>query len=254
MNQSAVTEIFCHELKMTMSVITWGFAASRLSAQYLTRTPILNCNMLSVTRLVGVILLSISSFNEASIISPGHVSRQAPSPPPSSPTLTFKPPSDRVITCNSSTFSWDYSGPDLRMSLFVTNRGVQQLDPPSLPSPPTPSPTSTAPLGAVSLVLALSTFEGLAPIRDTTFTWPIVAIGRGWYVLEAELRAANYTSRGSPFFVEESGDIGCLTVMPPHDQAPTSGASLRHISIFASKTGILGSVIGLICLSVLVGT
>lgn len=140
------------------------------------------------------------------------------------------------------------------MSLFVTNRGVQQLDPPSLPSPLTPSPTSTAPLGAVSLDIALSTFEGLAPIRDTTFTWPIVAIGRGWYVLEAELRAANYTSRSSPFFVEESRDTACLTVMPPNDQAPTSGASLHRVSIFASKTGILGSVIGLICFGVLVGT
>ncbi|KAF9457942.1 hypothetical protein BDZ94DRAFT_1301574 [Collybia nuda] len=162
------------------------------------------------------------------------VAKQAPTPPPSSPTLTFKIP-PQVITCNSSTFSWDYSGPDLRMSLYITNGGVTQLDPPSLSFSPAPSPTTTRPLGAVPYFIALSAFEGLAPVRDTEFTWSSVAIPRGWYVLEAELRAANYTTRGAPFFVEESDDTSCLVVATPR---PMSGAP-RQFRLYSNKAGML---------------
>ncbi|KAF9457943.1 hypothetical protein BDZ94DRAFT_1240399 [Collybia nuda] len=124
---------------------------------------------------------SYSSLQPLAASSPN----RPPLPPPSSPTLTFEVP-PQIFTCKSSTFSWDYSGPDLRMSLYITNIGVTQLDPPSSPSP---SSTTTKPLGRVQLwTIALSTFEGLAPVHDTNYTWSSVWTPRGWWILEADLR------------------------------------------------------------------
>lgn len=198
--------------------------------------------MPSITQFVGVAIILLSSFNGALT---SLVPRQAPAPAPSSPTLTFKPTSNPVVACNSTNFSWDYSGPDLRMTLFVTNDNVKQLDPPSLQSPPTPSPTAS--VGAIPLRFTLSDSEGLAPTRNTSFTWQIVSIPRGWYVLEAELRTANYTARGSPFFVEEYGNTTCLKSLEDKHQA-ASGASSLQISLFSI---ISASIVGLAFFGVL---
>lgn len=211
--------------------------------------------MPSSARFLGVLLLSLTSFNEApTIASANLVSRQTPS----SPTLTFKPTSNPVVACNSTTFSWDYSGPDLRMTLFVTNAGVKQLDPPSLPSPPTPSPTAS--VGAIPLRDTLSDIDGLEPTRDTSFTWETVQLPRGWYVLECELRAANYSSQGPPFFVEEYGNNTCLTTLEqahhsatstPSQGAPApsqsqvvSSASSDRISIFSITIASIVALVG----------
>ncbi|KAJ7474529.1 hypothetical protein B0H11DRAFT_2236210 [Mycena galericulata] len=129
------------------------------------------------------------------------------------PLFFFNPIAD-MTACEPATISWIYSpvaGASTELTLIVTNQGV--------PQPPAPSSTVTPSfsIGGVKRAsfrrddtVTESITNGFINPAEHNYTWPIVNVTDGWYVIQANFPIIDATQNSSSFYVETGSDTSCL--------------------------------------------
>ena len=158
--------------------------------------------------------------------------------------LSFNP-LPQPTSCDSTTFSWSYTGPDGPLFIQITNVNVLQGPPPSttIASSTTPSATSS-----ISIVTTRNLVRSVLPIPTSPvdftetivanydpsfllYVWNPVNVAQGWYTLLATIPSSpTYQSSSPPFFVHTGSNISCLPIISAtHTHIPTISPSTSSI-------------------------
>ncbi|KDQ59995.1 hypothetical protein JAAARDRAFT_32365 [Jaapia argillacea MUCL 33604] len=169
------------------------------------------------------------------------------------PTLAFHAIAN-MTACSPGIVNWDYAGPTGNLSFMVTNSFVPTVND-TFASPASPAVTRRN-VGEGSLVKVKrqsgDIYEvvgsNLDPTKDT-WTWPVVNVPQGWYVLDAFL--SGIPTQSPAFFVSLGTNTSCLPAssLPSSSTTPASSSSVSPIPQSDASTNhhtgaIVGGVIG----------
>ncbi|GLB39097.1 hypothetical protein LshimejAT787_0602590 [Lyophyllum shimeji] len=194
------------------------------------------------SRIPWAVLLAVAGPVVAQILpTPTLAARQDPSP---SPVLVFNSV-EEPVSCASTVVSWLYAGPDVSLSLFVTNVSVPQTGRPTTEPPPNtftntfidgPSRRSLQPRGDISLSVA----NGLSP-STRSYNWT-VNVPEGNYQLTAVIQTSPpYVVRSASFFVQLGTDSSCLSANPAPSASTSNPSDTSTPSATTSSTAISSS-------------
>jgi len=139
-----------------------------------------------------------------------------------------------ATTCESYTVSWSYAGPSRTdFSLFVTENlwGLNN--------------NATAPLyseGSPPLLRMLS--DDISP-NTTNFTWSLVDLQEGWYMLDAQLPVSNqsgvkFLPESAPLYVANGTDTGCVKSSTPITQSHSHPGTGDIVAIVVGAVAAAG--------------
>lgn len=160
----------------------------------------------------------------------------------STPSFSFSKINE-MTACTPATIPWTYVGSAsnviLEMALFVTNNGVAQPSAPPSTAVGTFSTTTQFQGSRRSSlyrrdIITKAIVERINPALGA-YTWPLVNVPTGWYVLNASL-AFTSPILSQPFYVDESTDTSCLASTSTTSSSP-SGSTTATSSTSASPTG-----------------
>lgn len=186
--------------------------------------------------------------------------------PSSSPSLVF-PQAGEMMTCGITQIHWTYTGPDVTLSLNISNVNVPQ----QAPLTPSPAPASTsssqaASTSAAATVLTKRQYNGyggsyLPPININivtgfnaslqVFQWQKVIVPQGWYQILADVQGGSQAS--SPeFFVGNGTSVDCVpqyavsspTSTPSSSSSAAGSTAVAESSSHSNAGAIAGGVIG----------
>ena len=161
----------------------------------------------------------------------------------STPTIFLGIANTQPITvCSSATISWGYLGPNVTMTLQITNNGVPQQGPASSSASPSQTlsnsnsavlPTGTPPPNPITITLSTN----ILPANSSYFIWNPVNLNQGTYIANASFPSYDsYQVSGSSksFLIQASNDTSCLS---PASTPPATSSSATSTSSGTGSTG-----------------
>ncbi|KAK0210300.1 hypothetical protein DFS33DRAFT_278153 [Desarmillaria ectypa] len=125
--------------------------------------------------------------------------------------FTFKNPANTTV-CGETTFEWSTSIDLGSMSLLVASRGH------------------------------ISKLVATIPMSIHSFSWNLVTVPKGWYILQASLPTTTIMFNSSAFFVDNGFDSACITGGSVPSFIPNAVSTIRTHS--PSLVEIIAPVVG----------